>query len=113
MVIELLDQAGFENSYDFLYLPHDFERLPCLVNVGYFFVNFVSHRVAASALAKLTGFYQWKVSSRKVLSGSWAKKTQGKASCIEHCKKYFAFMPDVPKECKPVFFERDEQVHNL
>lgn len=106
MVLELLDKNGFKDSYDFVYVPHDFKRLPSRVNVGYFFVNFVSHDVAASALGKLVGFKTWTVLSSKILTGSWAEKTQGRAACIERCK-YFTFMhADVPNECKPMMFER-------
>merc|ERR1712232_238655 len=39
MVLDLLNQMGFGKSYDFVYVPHDFKRLPARVNVGYFFVN--------------------------------------------------------------------------
>lgn len=105
MVLELLDKNGFKDSYDFVYVPHDFKRLPSRVNVGYFFVNFVSHDVAASALDQLVGFRAWTVLSSKVLTGSWAEKTQGRNACIERCK-YFTFMHDkVPNECKPMMFE--------
>lgn len=105
MVLELLNSNGFDGYYDFVYVPHDFKRLPQLVNVGYFFANFISHDIAASALAKLVGFKKWKVLSNKVLAGSWAARTQGKSACIERCK-YFSFMhEEIPNECKPMMFE--------
>jgi len=111
MVLDLLNASGFENSYDFVYVPHDFKRLPSLVNVGYFFVNFVSHAVAESAMKKLVGFRNWAVLSSKVLTGSWAERTQGKAACIDRCK-YFTFMhTDVPNACKPMMFEHGIAVH--
>jgi hypothetical protein len=106
MCLELLDENGFKDSYDFIYVPHDFKRLPTLTNIGYFFVNFVSHELAVSALAKLVGFKNWKLMSNKVLTGAWAAKTQGKLACIERCK-YFTFMyASIPNECKPMMFDR-------
>jgi len=106
MVLELLDQNGFKDGYDFIYVPHDFKRLPSLVNVGYFFVNFVNHEIAVSALNKLVGFKNWTMLSTKVLEGTWAAKTQGKNACRERCK-YFTFMhEDIPAECKPMMFDR-------
>jgi hypothetical protein len=106
MVLEVLDQSGFGSSYDFIYVPHDFKRLPSLVNVGYFFVNFISHDIAVLAMEQFVGFKNWTVLSTKVLTGSWAARTQGRAACIERCK-YFTFMHnDIPNECKPMMFER-------
>merc|ERR1719460_3056116 len=55
-ILELLDTNGFKNSYDFIYVPHDFKRLPSLVTLGFFFVNFVSHDMAVQALEKFVGF---------------------------------------------------------
>lgn len=111
MVLELMDQSGFKDCYDFIYVPHDFKRLPSLVNVGYFFVNFISHDIAVSALEKLVGFKSWAVKSGKVLDGTWAVKTQGKRACRAHCKywtKYFTHMhQDIPSECKPMMFDFD------
>lgn len=111
MVLEMLDENGFEDVYDFVYVPHDFKRLPSLVNVGYFFVNFINHETAASCLSKLTGFKNWSMLSTKVLEGSWAVKTQGKNACRERCK-YFTFMhEDIPDECKPMMFDRGVEEH--
>jgi hypothetical protein len=105
MVLELLNSHGFHCLYDFVYVPHDFKRLPKRVNVGYFFVDFISHDFASSALEKLSGFRRWGVSSNKVLSGSWAKQNQGRSACVERCK-YFLFMHEnIPSECKPMMFE--------
>lgn len=105
MVIELLDQAGFKGTYDFVYVPHDFRRLPSLVNIGYFFANFVSHDVAKSALDKLAGFKNWAVLSSKVLTGAWATKTQGKDACIERCRHFTLMYKHIPNECRPMVFE--------
>jgi len=71
-----LDQAGFDDKYDFLYLPMDTHNQ---TNVGYAFINFVTpaymnefitafsgyrfkgnsnHKVATVALAHLQGFFE-------------------------------------------------------
>jgi hypothetical protein len=110
MVLDLLDMTGFENSYDFFYLPHDFKRLPKHANVGYFFVNFVTHDIAVQALTKLVGFNNWPMakSSNKMLSTTWATKTQGLNGCIERYQNSPIMHQNVPFECKPMLFHNGE-----
>jgi hypothetical protein len=105
MILELLDGNGLKESYDFVYVPHDFTRLPALVNLGYFFVNFTTHGFAAEAWDKLDGFEAWKLESSKVLRASWAAKTQGLDACIHRYKNSSVLRQDMPLECKPMRFE--------
>jgi hypothetical protein len=108
--MELLDVHGFKDGYDFMYVPHDFKRLPVLVNVGYFFANFVTHDVALRAWEKFDGFKEWETESDKVLSPSWATRTQGLEACIDSYQNNPVMHPDVPLECKPFTIESGKAV---
>jgi hypothetical protein len=106
-ILELFDTHGFQGSYDFVYVPHDFKRLPQLVSLGYFFVNFVTHEFAQKALDQLVGFKEWESGeSAKVLDATWATQTQGLKSCIKRYKNCPVMHETVPNECKPMIFEK-------
>jgi len=105
MLLELLDSNGFEGSYDFIYVPHSFKRLPALVSLGYFFVNFASHEVASRAWARLVGFKDWVKHSEKVMDATWAATTQGQEACIERFQNSRVNGASVPVECKPMILE--------
>jgi len=105
MLLELLDSNGFEGSYDFIYVPHSFKRLPALVNLGNFFVNFASHEVASLASARLVGFKDWVKHSDKVMDATWAATTQGQKACIERFQNSRVNGDSVPLECKPMILE--------
>jgi hypothetical protein len=113
MILDLLNGVGFKNCYDFFYLPHDFKRLPKHANVGYFFVNFVSHEVAAQAWNALDGYKNWPMASNKMLSTSWATKTQGLHACIERYQNSPVMHRNVPFECKPMLFHDGEAIPML
>jgi hypothetical protein len=100
-IIELLETSGV-GQYDFIYVPHDFKRLPNLVNLGYFFVNFVSHEVALAAQEKLNGYNQWSVESKKEINCKWADSTQGFKACVKRYKNCPVLHKAVPPECKPL-----------
>jgi len=104
--MELLDSNGLKGSYDFIYVPHSFKRLPSLVNLGYFFVNFASHEDASRAWARLVGFKEWVKHSDKVMDASWATTTQGHKACVERFLNSRANNSTfVPLECKPMILE--------
>jgi hypothetical protein len=103
-VLQLLDATG-ASRYDFIYVPHDFNRLPSLVNKGYFFVNFVSHDVARDAWEKLNGYNAWTVESSKTLLATWADQTQGFKACVKRYKNCPVLHKAVPIECKPMLIE--------
>jgi len=105
-ILELLNNNGLKDTYNFVYVPHDFKRLPQLVTLGYFFVNFVSHEFALMALDKLVGFKEWEsLESTKVLDASWAKQPQGLKACIKRYRNCPVMHETVPDECKPMTFE--------
>jgi len=103
--VNLLDVNGFKDDYNFIYVPHDFKRLPVLANLGYIFVNFASREAALRAWEKFDGFKDWEPASHKVLAPSWATQTQGLQACIEKYQKSPVMHEDVPIECKPLLIE--------
>jgi len=115
-VMELLDANGFKDSYNFIYVPHDFRRLPLLANLGYFFANFVTHDVALRALDRFDGFKEWgtewQLESHKVLAPVWASRTQGLQACAESYQRSPVMHQDVPIECKPLMIEHGK-AHQL
>jgi hypothetical protein len=111
MIFELLDANGFKGLYDFMYVPYDFKRLPALANLGYFFVNFTSHKYALQAWLKFVGFNEWLTDSDKVMAATWASRMQGKAACIEKFQNSPVMHEKVPLECKPVLIENGMIVH--
>jgi len=111
MISELFDTNGFKGMYDFIYVPHDFTRLPALANLGYFFVNFTSHECALRAWEKFVGFKEWLTESDKVMAATWASTTQGKTACIERFQNSPVMHEHVPPECKPVLIENNTVVH--
>lgn len=111
MVCEMFDRRGFKDRYDFLYVPHDFKRLPALVNLGYFFVNFLNHEVALRAWERFVGFREWLMVSDKILAAKWATRTQGQQACIERFRNSPVMHQNVPAECKPVLIENGVAFH--
>jgi hypothetical protein len=105
MVLELVNSNGFEGTYDFVYVPHSFKRLPVLVTLGYFFVNFASHEVALRAWERFAGFKDWVKHSDKIMDATWASNTQGQKACSERFQNSRVMNNSVPSECKPALFE--------
>merc|ERR1712113_258789 len=52
-VIALIDQNGFQDQYDFFYLPRD---VKFRANLGYAFINFVTPEDAANFSKELNGY---------------------------------------------------------
>merc|ERR1712039_1117033 len=93
MLLELMDTKGFKGRFDFLYLPMDFKRRS---NLGYAFINFVTHEDAERARSLLQDFSEWKMSSKKVLQVLWSSPLQGVAANIERYRNSPVMHQDVP-----------------
>lgn len=101
MLLELLESSSCAGCYDFIYLPYDFKRQS---NLGYAFLNMLTHEHAQKAKEILKGFKSWKVPSRKVLSVSWSNPLQGLSANIERYRNSPVMHEDVPEHFKPLLF---------
>lgn len=101
MMLDLLDSQGFAGSYDFVYLPFDFNRPACL---GYAFVNCASPADAEKMKECFQGFKQWCVPSHKVCEVCWGEPLQGLEAHIERYRNSPVMHQSVPDEYKPVIF---------
>lgn len=66
-LLEEIDKEGFDNSYDFFYLPMDVRNK---TNVGYAFVNFVASADMARFQRCFEGYQFKKHSSQKIATVS-------------------------------------------
>lgn len=100
-LLELLDSHGFQCSYDFVYLPIDFQNK---VNLGYCFVNLASHDIALRFKQALDGFRNWRFDSSKASEVSWAHPHQGLKEHIERYRNSPVMHASMPAEYKPMVF---------
>lgn len=100
--LEVIDAEGFTGTYEFVYLPTDFESCG---NSGYAFISFTTHDEATRAKTHFHGFSQWSpASSCKPCDVAWSGPVQGLEA---HMKKYqnSPVMHDsVPDEYRPAIF---------
>jgi hypothetical protein len=93
--------AEFEGKYDFFYLPIDFKN-HC--NVGYAFINFISHLSVPAFYCKFNG-KKWKTfNSEKVCAVSFAR-IQGKASMISRFQN--SSLMEKEEQYRPLLFFSD------
>ena len=91
-ILEVLQSHGFASSYDFAYLPVDFQKM---VNFGYAVVNFVDHEAAEKAMQRFDGFTEWPMPGRKPCATVWNIPCQGLASQVERYRDSPLMHPDV------------------
>lgn len=107
MFLNLLDSQGFAGKYDFVYQPRDFHR--CL-SLGYAFVNLVSHEEASRFQARLNGFSDWEITSRKICEVAWSNKHQGLDAQIRRYQNSSLMHESVPDDCKPMLFRQGVRI---
>lgn len=91
MLLALLNEAGFDGTFDFFYLPMDF-RSGC--NLGYAFINFVHASITADVYRTFHG-QRWEEEkeqlskgeavSRKVAEVTYGR-VQGRDALVQHFK---------------------------
>jgi len=107
MLLSLLDEEGFADKYDFVYLPVDFASG---AGVGYSFINMTSHQDAEHFRMHFTGFTRWAFPSRKVAEVAWSNPNQGLAVHIERYRNSTVMHPSVLDEYKPALFAHGVRV---
>lgn len=107
MLLELVDAMGFANTYDFAYLPIDFQSQ---AGLGYAFINFGSVAQAQLCFERLEGFSDWTVPSEKVCTVTWSSPTQGFESHIERYRNSPVMHHSLPDEWKPVLIQHGVRV---
>lgn len=108
--LHLLNTEGFKESYDFIYMPVDFQSDS---NFGYAFVNCVSHDEAERVQTHFQCFTEWNVNSRKVCDVAWSGPHQGLAAHVERYRSSPVMHEDVPDKYKPVVFTAGVRVEFL
>merc|ERR1719453_2311661 len=86
--LNMLDDYGFKGSYDFVYLPVNFEKW---VPFGYAFANFISHEEAVRVWEHFDGFTAWPITadasagadSPRPCEVCWGAPLQGLSAHVE------------------------------
>jgi hypothetical protein len=102
MLLEMLDSKGFAGSYDFVYLPVDFQRVACL---GYAFVNCTSAPSARLMWHAFSGFDQWVNPSPKICEVCWGEPLYGLKALVDRYRNSPVMHEVVPDSYKPVLFK--------
>mmetsp|Transcript_23685 Transcript_23685/g.68064 ORF Transcript_23685/g.68064 Transcript_23685/m.68064 type:complete len:332 (+) Transcript_23685:248-1243(+) len=105
MLLNLLNDAGFHKAYDFVYMPMSFRNG---VNLGYAFVDLVSHEDAKRLMEAFEGWSKWSFESTKVCKVSWATPHQGLEKHVDRYRNSPVMHPSTPEEWKPIVFKDGE-----
>jgi len=108
MLLKLVNEEGFEGTYDLIYLPMDFQKQ--VSNLGYSFINFVESEVAMKFHDHFSGFCKWSLQSDKVCEVTWSDALQGIAPHVERYRNSPVMHESVPDDCKPVLFKDGERI---
>lgn len=103
LVQRILKEQGFAGTYDFLYLPMDFEKAQCF---GFAIVNFIDGSIAASAL---DFFSRTTVFGQKVCA-EWKETHHGLAALVEKYRNSKVMHADVPEVYKPLILSNGRPV---
>jgi hypothetical protein len=106
MFLEMLNREGFMGDYDIIYLPRDFRTG---ANLGYAFVNLLTHDAAVRMQRQFTGFHRWSCRSAKKCEAAWSSH-QGLAEYIDRYRNNPVMHESVPDDFKPAFFRKGIRV---
>lgn len=98
-LLQMLDSEGFAGTYDFAYLPFDFETLASL---NHAFVNFSSAADADRCHEHFEGFATWPMLSQNICTVAWNDRQQGLAALVERYRNSPVMHDSVPEDCKPM-----------
>jgi len=106
-VIKMMDDAGFNGLYDFIYMPIDFRSKS---GFGYAFINLVSNAAAEQFFAHFNGFNGWEIKSQKVAEVTWTESNQGLDVHVDRYRNSPVMHEVVPDEFKPAMFNAGVRV---
>jgi len=110
MLLELLDSEGFQNQYDFVYLPLDFNK-SC--SFGYAFVNMVSPHAAQRFHEVFAGFSRWSVPHDvpwdEEAEVGWAT-LQGLEKHVDKYRNSPVMHENVDNEARPILLKDGQRV---
>jgi len=102
-LVELLEDEGFDGTFDFVYVPIDFSSEASL---GYAFVNFVSAGDVRRCWEIFDGLLEWGLECEgKACEVMWAEPCQGLAAHVERYRSSPVMHATVPDEWKPAIFQ--------
>jgi len=107
MFLELVNSLGLAGTYDFVYLPIDFQSQ---AGLGYAFINFCTVADAEQCFKVFEGFTNWRVPSEKVCTVTWSSPTQGLEQHVERYKNSPVMHQSLPDEWKPVLIQRGTRI---
>lgn len=100
MVQDLLAASGYEGSYNFAYVPINFDND---MNLGCAFVNFLTPDAAESFLQQFSEFSNWCVDTDKACEVSWCE-LQGLWALVDRYRNSPVMHKSVPEEFQPALF---------
>merc|ERR1712070_570093 len=101
MLLALFDECGYQNLYNLVYLPIDFETS---VNSGFAFVHLVSSEVARRFKTTFHGFTEWTCNSSKICAVDFCAEQCDLDSLIKRYQNSPVMHELVPDEYKPALF---------
>jgi len=99
----VLKEQGFASTYDFLYLPMDFEKAQCF---GFAIINFIDGTVAAAALE----FFSRTAVFGQQVCAEWKETHHGLAALVEKYRNSKVMHADVPEGYKPLILSHGKPV---
>lgn len=106
MLVKLFEKEGFHERFDYIYMPVGFQDG---VNLGYAFVNLISHEDALDFARVFHGFWTYRAGSARG-EITWAHPCQGFASHVERYRNSPVMHPSVPDAYKPMIFKNGQRV---
>jgi len=102
-LIELLEDEGFDGTFDFVYVPMDFSSEASL---GYSFVNFAAPGDARRCWEIFDGLAEWGCpGENRACEVMWAEPCQGLDAHVERYRSSPVMHASVPDEWKPAIFQ--------
>jgi hypothetical protein len=105
-LLRILDRNGFNDKYDFVYVPIRFKTKQCL---GFSFVNFTSAEVANEFRSFFDGYTKWEVKSHKIAHTDWSR-LQGLEANRSHFKDHPLMHRAVEDRFKPALYHHGRRV---